>query len=174
VQSSEQQVDAQVTIRPLKATDDLSELTDLLHRAYSKLAHMGLRYVATHQDVDTIRARIEEGECFVAEMDGKVVGTIVFRNPSQTDGCSWYGQPDVASFGQFAVEPDVQGARVGSALLTHVELRAKAFGAAELALDTAEPASHLIELYTRRGYRIVDQVIWDEVNYPSVVMSKSL
>jgi DNA-binding winged helix-turn-helix (wHTH) protein len=45
---------------------------------------------------------------------------------------------------------------------------------AELALDTAETADDLIAFYTRRGYRFVDHVRWDAVNYRSVVLSKRL
>jgi len=46
--------------------------------------------------------------------------------------------------------------------------------AGEVALDTSEHASHLIALYTRRGYRFVEHVRWDTVNYRSVVLSKAL
>lgn len=163
-----------VTIRRLAGSDSLEELTELLHRAYAQLAAMDLHFVATKQDVETTRSRIEGGECYVAELDGKVVGTIVFRPCDQSGGCAWYDQPDVASFGQFGVEPSLQGHGVGSALLNRVEERARETGAEEIALDTAEPATHLIELYSHRGYRIVDQVKWDEVNYSSVIMSKRL
>src|SRR5579864_3313349 len=47
-------------------------------------------------------------------------------------------------------------------------------GAGALALDTAEPATDLIRFYSRHGYRIVETVQWEEVNYRSVVMSKQL
>ncbi len=47
-----------------------------------------------------------------------------------------------------------------------------ATGAAEIALDTAVPAAHLIALYERRDYRIVDRYDWDETNYESVIMSR--
>ncbi len=164
----------EVKIRALGVDDDLFALTSLLHRAYAKLAAMGLNFVATSQDVDTTRERIEGAECFVAEMDGRIVGTIVFRDRSRTAGCAWYDREDVASFGQFGVEPGLQGSGVGARLLAHVEERAKETGANELALDTAEPATHLIDYYSRHGYRIVDRVKWDVVNYSSVIMSKHL
>jgi GNAT superfamily N-acetyltransferase len=163
-----------IVIRALRSSDDLEQLTGLLHRAYAQLADLGLRFVATHQDVNTTRERVNEGECYVAELNGKIVGTVVFRDCEQTEGCPWYDRKDVASFGQYAVEPTLQGKGIGGALLDHVEERAKACGAAEIALDTAEPAKHLIELYEKRGYRIVDRTKWDVVNYSSVIMSKPL
>jgi GNAT superfamily N-acetyltransferase len=163
-----------LSLRPLAPDDDLFELTELLHRAYAQLATMGLHFVATHQDAEVTRARIQGAECYVAEMEGQIVGTIVFRDCLRTGSCEWYDRPDVASFGQFGVEPDMQGHGIGSALLDHVEKRALEVGASEIALDTAAPATHLIELYSRRGYRIVENVKWEEVNYSSVIMSKRL
>lgn len=166
--------DGDVTIRRLRETDDLHALTELLHRSYAQLAAMGLNFVATYQDVDTTRSRIENAECFVAEHEQKIVGTIVFRDCNRSGGCEWYDRPDVASFGQFGVEPGLQKLGIGSRLLEHVERRAREKGAAELALDTAEPAQHLIDYYARRGYRIVGRNKWDVVNYRSVIMSKTL
>jgi hypothetical protein len=42
----------------------------------------------------------------------------------------------------------------------------------ELAMDTAEQATHLVELYTRLGYRHVGWVQWPGKVYRSVVLSK--
>ena len=164
----------EVTIRPLAESDSITELTQLLHRAYAQLAAMGLKFVATHQDVETTKHRLKDAECYVAELDGRIVGTILFRPPGTARGCDWYNRSDVAIFGQFGVEPAVQGHGIGGALLDHVEQRARELNATELALDTAESAHHLIDLYSKRGFRIVGNVKWDPVNYRSVIMSKAL
>ena len=163
-----------IVIRRLSDSDDLDELTALLHRAYARLAQMGLHFVATAQDVDTTRSRIQGAECYVADFDGRIVGTITFRTSDRSGGHEWYDRPDVTSFGQFGVDPDMQGLGIGLLLLEHVENRARELGATEIALDTAEPAKHLIELYSSHGYRIVAHAKWEEVNYSSVIMSKSL
>jgi len=56
-----------------------------------------------------------------------------------------------------------------------VENRARALGAAELALDTAEGAHALIERYTKRGYRFVGYADWrPRTNYRSVILSLDL
>jgi GNAT superfamily N-acetyltransferase len=80
----------------------------------------------------------------------------------------------VAVVSQFAVEPGFQGRGIGGRLLDHAEARARHLGAAQVALDTAEGAAHLIRLYAARGYRHVGTVRWDVTNYKSVVMSKGL
>lgn len=37
-----------VVVRKLQAGDSLTELTDLLHRAYRELAEAGMQFTATH------------------------------------------------------------------------------------------------------------------------------
>jgi len=164
-----------LTIRLLTAGDDLALLTALLHRAYGALAERGMRFLASYQDVATTARRIARGQCAVAEWGGRLIGTVLFRPAGGGRGTPWYLQPDVATVGQFAVEPAWQRRGVGGRLMDWAEARARESGAAEVALDTAETADDLIRFYTRRGYRFVEHVNWgDVVNYRSVVMSKTL
>lgn len=162
-------------IRRLASSDSIPELTRLLHRSYRRLRDMGLHYVATDQDDDTTRRRIAAGECYVAVLDGSTVaGTILFLDAASTRGCPYYDKPGVSSFHQFAVDVPYQGMGIGRRLLDTVEARALESGATEIALDTAEGATHLIDRYRRWGYRIVGQADWEETNYLSVIMSKPL
>ena len=46
-----------IEVRPLSPVDSIPELTRLLHRAYARLAAMGLRYMATHQSDEVTRER---------------------------------------------------------------------------------------------------------------------
>lgn len=165
-----------IVIRPLAPTDSIEALTDLLHRAYKRLADMNLRYFATHQTPAQTRERLERAECFVATIDGKIVGTIsAYMTPATDDDApDLYRRDDVACFGQFAVDPDLQGTGLGGRLIAHIEARARELGKTELALDTAETAQHLIDYYARRGWRIVGDADWDVTNYRSVLMSKHL
>lgn len=166
---------AGVLIRKLQAGDSLAELTDLLHRAYRELAEAGMRFTATHQTVETTARRVQEGECWVAELDGKLVGTIVWVRPDPEDHVAYYRHPHVAHFGQFGVDPHHRGLGIGQALLQKVEAEALRAGYTELALDTSENAAHLIALYTQWGYAQVATHDWRPgVNYLSVVMSKRL
>lgn len=163
-----------VVIRPLKDSDSLEHLTGLLHRGYKQLADMGLRYLATYQDVATTRRRISHGDCFVAAYHGRIVGTLTFFPPAAIGGSPWLNREDVADMGQFAVEPEFQGNGIGSRMIAFMETYARNLGCAELSLDTAETAEHLIQWYERLGYRFIEYVSWDITNYRSVVMSKTL
>ncbi len=163
-----------IVIRPLEETDSLKELTELLHRAYSALAEMGLRYVATYQDVETTRRRVARGTCFVAKGDGCLVGTITYYGPDSPKMSEW-GQGDgVAHIGQLGVEPSLQRSGIGTRLVHFAENFARSEGATSIGLDTAEPARHLIEWYERLGYRFVQYADWDVTNYRSVIMRKQL
>lgn len=161
-----------IQLRILDPADPVSELTELLHRAYARLAAMGLRYMATHQSDAVTRDRVASGECWVALADGVIVGTILFKDAGRTSGSPWLDRPEVASLGQFAVAPEWQGTGLGAQLMNLAERRAAETGAAEIALDTAEPAEHLVALYRRRGYRLIEHAQWSHTNYRSVIMSK--
>lgn len=166
-----------VRIRPWAPTDDVQELTGLLHRAYRPLLQMGLRFTATSQPPEVTVDRISKGETYVAECDGMVAGTITLVGPGRADlhAPALYGDPSVCYFTQFAVEPSLQRTGIGRALLRHVEARARELGAQTIALDTSELAHHLIQLYERWGYKIVGTHSWGPpVNYRSVVMVKPL
>lgn len=164
-----------VTIRQLLPSDSLSDLTNLLHRAYAPLAEQGMRYLATHQDESVTRDRVSKGECYVAILKPDIlIGTIVFVPHWIPDDTEYYNQPLVAWFQQFAVEPEFQGMGIGSLLMDCVEKRATETGALEIALDTSENAIQLISLYKKRGYEIVAQENWDCTNCISVIMRKRI
>ncbi|MBO1110866.1 GNAT family N-acetyltransferase [Bordetella petrii] len=161
-----------IQVRLISPQDSIADLTALLHRAYARLAAMGLRYVATHQSEDVTRQRISKGECYVAVADGQLVGTITFKPIANTQGSPWLNRPDVASLAQFGVDPQWQSRGLGARLMALAEARAAQTGASEIALDTAESAMHLIGWYSRRGYRYIEHVQWQAVNYRSVIMSR--
>ncbi|OJY78599.1 MULTISPECIES: GNAT family N-acetyltransferase [unclassified Rhizobium] len=163
-----------LVIRPWMETDSINEMTVLLHRAYGGLARMGLRFMATHQKDEITAKRIAEGQCFVGIIDGRICGTILFKNASQTRGCAWYDKPEVSSIAQFGVEPDLQAKGLGRQLIAFAEKQAIASGARELSLDTAEPATHLVDWYTRLGYRFIGHEQWSHTNYRSIMLSKTL
>lgn len=163
-----------VTLRPLSRDDSIADLTRLLHAAYARLAAMGFNYTAVDQSEAVTRERTERGECLVAELDGRVVGTITFYPAHKAGGSPWLDRPEVASIGQFGVEPDLQASGIGSRLMDLAEERARGTGAEELALDTSEGALHLIAWYERRGYRLIEHVQWEGKVYRSVIMSKRL
>ena len=114
----------EIEFRLLHPADPVPELTRLLHRAYARLAAMGLRYMATHQSDAVTRERAGQGECWVAfAPDGALAGTILFRPAARTSGSPWLDRPEVASVAQFAVAPERQGGGLGARLMDLAERR---------------------------------------------------
>jgi GNAT superfamily N-acetyltransferase len=167
-------VDEDVAIRPFRDGDSVRDITTLLHDAYAPLLAQGLRYLATHQDEATTLRRLMKGFPFVAEQEGAIVGTITLYGPKKDSPCEWYNRDGVFKFGQYAVRPDLQRRGIGLALLSRAEEEARARGGSEFALDTSEKAAHLIRWYDRLGFRFIQHVSWNDTNYRSVVLSKSL
>jgi GNAT superfamily N-acetyltransferase len=163
-----------VIVRPLSTSDSIHELTALLHRAYARLGGMGLNYTAVDQTVEVTRQRIQGGCCFVAMLDDVIVGTIVVHPTYATNDCEYFTRPGVAAALQFAVEPSSQGLGIGRLLLRSAEEWAITHGFRELAMDTAEPAEHLVRLYKGLGYAHAGWVQWPGKVYRSVVLSKPL
>jgi GNAT superfamily N-acetyltransferase len=169
-----------VALRPLAPSDSLEALTALLHGAYSRLGAMGLNYTAVDQAVDVTAQRVASGQCFVAEQEGRIVGTVtvsgawdVERVPGARQ-CPWYLRRDIAHLHQLGVEPAAQGQGIGQTLIAACEQWAREQGLRAIALDTAAPASHLRARYARLGYSDADEVQWAGKTYRTVIMVKAL
>jgi len=161
-------------LREFRESDSVVELTSLLHRAYARLGAMGLNYTAVDQTPEVTASRIRGGNCFVVADGAKLVGTIVAQPTYAQNDCEYFTRHGVAAAHQFAVDPQHQGQGIGRMLLERAERWARESGFMELAMDTAEQAVHLVELYTRLGYRHVGWVQWPGKVYRSVVLSKPL
>lgn len=163
-----------IEIRPWNPSDSVEEIAELLHLAYGKLARQGMHYNASHQPPSQTLERLTSGSSFLAVLESKIVGTITLYNGGKDSGHPYYQRPNLVYFGQFGVHPAHQGHGIAKMLYQAVEDAARAKGAQEIALDTAETATNLISMYERWGYHIVDHADWDSTNYISVIMSKSL
>lgn len=168
--------DYDIRIREYVDGDPISEITELLHRAYKALADKGMNYLASFQDSETtLRRIIKAYRCYLAVMDNEIIATVSLYKPYEYDGDCWYDKPFVAKFGQFAVKPELQKLGIGGYLIERLEHDAGMIpGITELALDTAETAEHLIEYYGKKGYRFIEYVNWNGVNCRSVILSKTI
>jgi GNAT superfamily N-acetyltransferase len=163
-----------VTIRDCRLPDDLHDLTELLHRAYAELAARGLKYFASYQTPDVTEERVRSGRCFVAEAQGRLVGTITVRPTKPNASVPLYREKDIMIIGQFGVAPDQRGKGIGRLLHSYAVRYALECRASRLALDTAAPATDLIEMYSYWGYQVVTKHKWKVTNYESVVMQLNL
>lgn len=150
-------------------------LTELVHDAYAPHASNGLRFWGTHQSVEDTAQRLASGVALVASIDTAVIGTVTLRRPNPNSPVQAYRDPDTWSLCQLAVRPTYKGSGIGWALHSAAAAIASEHQATTLALDTAAPATALIRMYERWGYRIVGDHDWrPHTNFPSVVMTRSL
>lgn len=160
-----------VQIRRVRDDDDMERITDVIHRGYAALAAKGLRFWGSHQSVEDTIERFAGGIGFVAERDGRIVGTLTVRPPQPESEVEIYRDPHTWCLTQFAVDPDHGGHGIGHALHDAAVDYARAHGARRIALDTAEQADELIAMYTKWGYSIIGACDWRPfTNYASVVM----
>lgn len=170
-----------MNIRPLLPGDSLDELTALLHASYASLAAQGWNFTAVDQSVDVTRSRLTDAQGFVAELDGRLIGTVAIRGPKPAGEAyiadpppPLYTTPGTAILSQLAVHPDYRGQGLGEQLMDAAEVWARERGFVQLALDTAAPAVALRRRYEKRGYVTVGRVQWQGKTYASVLMSKLL
>ncbi|OMG69418.1 GNAT family N-acetyltransferase [Burkholderia ubonensis] len=154
------------------AFDGYAPLTDMLHRAFARLGAMGLNCTCVDQTDDVTRRRAEAGECFVAVSGGRVIGTMTLYATDPASACSLYRHDNVASVRQVAVDPGWQGRGVGAMLLSFAEQWAATRGYTLLALDTPQPASHLLAFYRSQGFEIVDLMRFAGKRYDSAILCK--
>ena len=162
-------------VRALRADDDLQTLTELIHAAFAPHAARGLRFWGTHQTVEDTAERFASGEGYVAEIDGRVVGTVTLRPPQPDSPIVAYRDPFAWSLVQFAVAPSHKGRGIARTLHAFASQRAVLHGARTMLIDTAAPALDLIETYRRWGYEPCGECDRRPLtNYLSVLMRRSL
>ncbi len=170
-----------IAIRPLHAGDSMEALTALLHASYASLAAQGWNFTAVDQGVEVTRQRLADAQAFVAEADGRLVGTIAVRGPKPAGEVyiadpppALYTTAGTAILSQLGVHPDWRGKGLAERLIDAAEGWAQSQGHQQIALDTAEPAAALRARYARRGYAEVGAVQWQGKTYRSVLMCKPL
>jgi GNAT superfamily N-acetyltransferase len=152
--------------------DSFDALTTMLHRAFERLGTMGLNCTCVAQSAAVTRSRASRGDCYVAVCDERTVGTMTLYAPDRESPCELYRRDDIASLRQFGVEPAWQARGIGTLLLAFADHWAATRGYAELALDTPQPAAHLVTFYRGHGFRIVDFMRFDGKRYDSAILSK--
>jgi ribosomal protein S18 acetylase RimI-like enzyme len=139
----------QVTVRPAEVADH-TRIGDLTVAAYAAAGQLveGYGYDTT---LRAVTHRAEHATILVAELDGAVVGSVSIIDP---DGeyAEIEGGPEELEFRMLAVDPDLQGAGVGTALLEAVLAEALRHKKSRVVLATMRDNARAQGLYERRGF----------------------
>lgn len=133
---------------------------------------MGLNYTAVDQTVDVTLQRIARGECYLGFMRRTLVGTVLLEHCQPESRCKWYADKSLASAHQLAIAPEFKGRGIGTQLMGFAERWAISHCYSGMCIDTAEPATRLVEYYAALGYETVGFEQWSGKRYRSVIMRK--
>jgi predicted N-acetyltransferase YhbS len=94
---------------------------------------------------ENVRQLMLEGKTFfVAEEDGRIVGSVFVRITGHT-----------GYFGMLSVDPSLQRSGIGRALREHAEEFCRHNGCSEMTLTTGDFRTELVPYYARAGYKVV-------------------
>lgn len=135
-----------VIVRPIRRAE-FDSVADLTVRAYRTVYDdLG--------DYETVLRRVghraRHAEVLVAELDGRVVGTVTF-----VPGPGRYAEgddPDAAWIRMLAVEPAARGQGIGRRLTEECVARARGAGRRRLLLHTGDPQVVARRMYARLGF----------------------
>jgi len=107
---------------------------------------------------------LEGVERIVAELDGKIVGSVALF-PAKTDAYDGYvDQLDYPEIRMLAVTPQARGNGVAAALIFECIRRTKARGLESIGLHTADFMESAIRLYERLGFERLPQFDFEPAN----------
>ena len=147
-----------MTIRPTDPTE-VDAVRDVVHAAYRHyIARIGK---PPGPMLDDYAKRIADGQVWVSEDDGRIVGVLVLEEG-----------PHGFLLDNIAVPPDCQGKGFGRMLIEFAEAEAQRRGFQEINLYTHALMSENIALYLRIGFVETHRI--REKGYDRVYMTKRL
>lgn len=136
--------------------DELGTVEDLLTDASAWLASRGIDQWQFPPHRDRIMRALDRGECFLAFMDGRAVGTLQVDAFADPEFWTPDDQPDTALYvHRMAVRRDAAGAGIGAAMLDWAADRAVAAGKPWLRLDAWKDNPGLHRFYQGTGFTLV-------------------
>lgn len=139
-------------VRPA-ARRDIPEIEAVTVAAYAEFRDRipAAIFAAYMDDLRRIAERWEEAELLVAELGGRVAGTVTFYASADSEGM---GLPrGWAGFRRLAVHPEVRGRGVGRALTAACVEAARRHSAPTVGIHTAPFMTSARSIYDRLGFR---------------------
>ena len=137
--------------------EDYEELSRLITDAYQEFAEtLGDDWDGYRDDLADIAPRAAQGSQFVAETEGRPVGTVTYYPPREDEAAAgewWWWPKGFAYLRALGVDPVTRGRGVARALTIACIERARADGAAGIALNTLSFMPAATALYEGLGFR---------------------
>jgi GNAT superfamily N-acetyltransferase len=107
---------SRLKVRLYTKLDPISEITNLLHASYAEWKDAGLHFTACDQDEAKTLHRLTEGTAWLAEIDGRLIGTIALNQGRKGHEVPYYRRNGLFFFSQFGIHPDFKGKGFGKLL----------------------------------------------------------
>jgi GNAT superfamily N-acetyltransferase len=138
-----------VAVRLIEPGDDLERAGEIVRAAYFALPGYP-RDPEYDVEIGDVAARVADDDVAVALLDGRIVGCLTYVGPASPH--HEFDDPQAASFRFFGVDPAVQGAGVGEAMVDWCIARAREQGWARLRIHTLASMPAAQRLYLRKGF----------------------
>jgi len=146
---------------------------DVIHKillaAHSDKNKDGGAQVTAYLTGDELKEKVGDGKCFVALMDGKLVGTASVTIREQN---FWYHKGKIAYYGFGAILPEYQGFGIYSKLDAARDEYVKNSGIDAIYTHTSFRNKKMQEIKRKQGYRLVNFFASTKTDYYSVTLAK--
>ncbi len=153
-----------IQIRQAQA-GDVSLLASILHAAFAEYeGRLDPPSGAHHESEETLLEKLQEGGAFLAFRAGEAVGCVYFAV-----------HEEYVYLGRLSVLPEQRKQGAARALIERVEQQARELGKPRVQLGTRLALIHLLEYYTRLGYRPIRYMAHDGYAEPTyAIMEKEV
>jgi ribosomal protein S18 acetylase RimI-like enzyme len=144
---------AEVIVRDARPGDDFAVGEILVAGYLTRYAQKMPEVVLTDRrkaELRDVAAKRKEALVLVAELDGRVVGTVALWRPGAPNSEAWL--PGACDLRHLAFDPAVQGRGLSKPLLDEAERRAREMGARYVCLHVRRGNKGVAKLYMDRGY----------------------
>ena len=151
-------------VRLLAAGDDAAAAGAIVQQAYFALPGYP-RDDEYDVQLASVAVRAQEAQVLVAIVDGRLVGCLTYVADHHGVHAE-FDDEHAAGFRYFGVDPSVQGAGVGEAMVRWCMETARAAGRERLRIHTLESMPGAQRLYLRTGFvrDPVNDEVWDGIN----------
>lgn len=122
----------------------IQRITREAFEMYSACAGINDTIAALKESFEDIKNDLETKRCFVAEIDGNVVGSVRIE----------IREDNTAYLSRFSVASELQSMGIGGRLMDYVDEEMKKLGVSRIYLHTASKILSLVRFYYGRGYYI--------------------
>ena len=146
--------------------EDLDEVARLLKEAYRQYARQMPEedWNSYLGDITDVRSRLEKSELIVAEIDGRLAGSVTLYYP----GATRHWPEDWAGIRLLGVHPDYRGRGIGRALMDECVRRCREKGIKTIGLHTSILMDVARRMYEKMGFQRAPE--FDHVIEPNVVI----